>query len=389
MTLQRWTELLQPDHHKDEGFNSLVSPVERGSTVIFKDVASLRNRDWRDRSHFAYGLHGTPTTQRLAHKLAQIENGTHCLLMPSGLAAISLVYLSLLKAGDHLLIPNNIYDPGLHLARTMRDSFNIEFDVYDPSLPDQIPFKSNTKLIWVETPGSVSMEVADLPAIAQAAHDLGVKVVVDSTWAAGLALPVLDLGGDISLQALTKYQSGGSDVFMGSLVMRDESLYDELYLTTLRYGFGVNPDDCHLILRSLPHYALRYQAQDQSARQLARFLQQQPTIAQVLHPALAGSPGHAIWQRDFTGAASLFSVLMQPHYSQAQVDAFVESLQLFRIGYSWGGAHSLVVPYDTKILRPNWQNAGPLLRFYVGLEHVDDLQNDLQQALAVLAGAKF
>lgn len=379
-----WTQFIQPEYDPTKPFNSLVPAIERGSTVIFKDVHSMRHHDFMDPKSYSYGLHGTPTSRLLEEKLAQMEGGQHALLLPSGLADIGLVYLSLLKTGDHLLIPNNIYDPGMQLARSMRQDFQIEFDVYDPLAPDSIAFKPNTKLIWVETPGSVTMEVADMPAIAALAHAHGVTVAADTTWGAGIAMNAFTLGADISVQALTKYQSGGSDVLMGSVITRDAALHARLAQTQWRYGYGVNADDCNLIIRSLPHLKLRYAEQDTQARKLARFLQQQPQIAQVLHPALPDSPGHAIWQRDFHGAASLFSVVFQPHYTNEAIIQFVEALQHFKLGFSWGGVVSLVVPFETKHLRPHWGSAAQLVRFYVGLEDYQDLEHDLVQALALL-----
>jgi cystathionine beta-lyase len=379
-----WTELLQPDIDAQAAFRSLAGSVERGSTTVFPNVQSVRERNWRDTTQYGYGLYGTPTTRRLERKLTLLENGKHCLLLPSGLAAISMLLMALLKAGDRVLMPDNAYEPALDAARLLQEKFGITLALYDPLQPKSIEFTADTRLLWVETPGSVSMEVADLPALADLAHQHGVIVAVDATWAAGVALPIFDLGADISLQALTKYQSGGSDVMMGSLVTRDDELFYRLLATHMRLGFGVSPEDCNLVLRSLPHYKLRYQAQDASARKVATWLQQHPAVATVLHPALPGTPGHAVWQRDFSGAASLFSFILQPGFSQPQTDACIDSLKLFRIGYGWGGSCSLAMPYEMQRLRDNWPHQGQLVRLYVGLEDADDLISDLEQALATL-----
>lgn len=380
-----WTALVQPEINPTAAFRSLASGVERGSTVVFPNVASVRRRDWRDPNQYGYGLYGTPTTRRLERKLTLLEDGRHCLLLPSGLAAISLILLALLKAGERVLMPYNIYEPAADAARFLQERFGIVLAFYDPLRPDMVDFDAETRLLWVETPGSVSMEVADLPALAQHAHAHGVTVAVDATWGAGLALPVFELGADISVQALTKYQSGGSDVMLGSIVTRDDALHHRLLATHMRLGFGVSPEDCNLVLRSLPHYQLRYQAQDASARRIAAWLQQQPAVAAVLHPALPGAPGHDIWQRDFSGAASLFSLVLQPTLSQAQAEHFVDSLRLFRIGFGWGGSCSLAMPYDMQHLRRDWPHRGQLVRLYIGLEETDDLIADLAQALAPLA----
>lgn len=381
-----WTELVQPEINPQSAFRSLASPVERGSTVVFRDMQSVRRRNWRDAEQYAYGLYGTPTTRRLERKLALLEGGEFCILLPSGLAAISLVLLGLLKSGERVLMPHNAYEPASDLTRFFQERFHIELAWYDPMLPEQIAFTANTRLLWAETPGSVSMEVCDLPALSKQAQAHKVPVVVDATWGAALSMSVFDLGGDISIQALTKYQSGGSDVLMGSIVTRDRDLHQRLLNAHMHLGFGVSPEDCNMILRSLPHYKLRYEAQDASARKIAQWLKRQPAIAQVLHPALADAPGHAIWQRDFSGAASLFSVIFRPQHSQTDIDGFIDRLQLFRIGFSWGGSCSLVMAYDMKKSRQHWPHEGQLVRFYVGLEDSDDLIEDLEQAFTTLKG---
>lgn len=381
----RWTGLVQPDAFTQSGaaktaFSSLVGSVDRASTVLFPDVKSMRERDWRNKTQYSYGLLGTPTTRRLESKLASIDGVKHVLLLPSGLASVSLIFLTLLKTGDRVLLPRNAYQPGVELARMLAARFGIEVDFYDPLLPDALPLTANTRLLWVETPGSVTMEVADLRRLAELAHARGVLVAADATWSAGIAQNVFSLGADIAMQALTKYQSGGSDVMMGSVSTGDDALHEQLLKTHMQLGLGVSPEDCQLVLRSLPHYRLRYLAQDISARKLAEWLASQAVIERVLHPALPGCPGHAIWQRDFTAAASLFSVLFKPEIPQANIDRFVEALALFHIGYSWGGAVSLAVPYD---VRDRYPQSGGLVRFYVGLEDIDDLIADVDQALAL------
>lgn len=375
-----WSQLVQPDDISAANFSSLAGAVERASTVTFPNVSSLRNRNWQDKSQYSYGLLGTPTTRRLERKLALIEGGEHCILLPSGLAAISLVLLALLKSGDRVLLPHNAYQPATEVAKFMQTNYGVELAFYDPLDIASVVMTANTKLLWVETPGSVTMEVSDLPALAKLAHENGTVVAIDATWAAGIALDVFALGADISIQALTKYQSGGSDVMMGSIVTRDDAINLQLLETHVRLGIGVSPEDCNIVLRSLPHYQLRYQAQDVAARQVANYLSQHPAVLQLLHPAFAGSPGHEIWQRDFTGAASLFSVVFQPHITQMQIDACLDAMKLFRIGYSWGGAVSLVVPFEMNQLHAHHSYQGHLVRFYVGLEDIDDLIEDINQS---------
>lgn len=381
---QRQTQLLQTEQDEREQFRSLSSAVERASTVIFPDVAALRQRDWRDDDQYAYGLSGTPTSRRLARRIALLEGGDHCLLLPSGLAAISLTMLSLLKSGERLLLPENAYEPAIDFARFLQSQYAVAVDFYDPLDLDSVRFTPATRLLWVETPGSVSMEMADLPALCRLAKTHDALVAVDATWAASIAMRPLELGADISIQALTKYQSGGSDVLLGSIASRDRQLHQRLKLTHMQSGTGVSPEDCNLVLRSLPHYKLRYLAQDAAARKIAGWLQQQAAVAAVLHPALPDSPGHDIWRRDCSAAASLFSIVFRPHIPQPAIDRFVDQLQLFHIGFSWGGSHSLALPFDMRKIRSSWPYAGGLVRLYIGLEDADDLIADLEQALTFL-----
>lgn len=373
------TELAQPNFTQYK-FNSLADNVARASTVVFDSVEKLRNRDWYDKNQYTYGLLGTPTTRRLEQQLAKIDGVDHAILVPSGLSAISCTMLALLKSGDEILLPNNVYGPALEFTKMLQRQFGISYSLYDPLQLESIHFSKNTKLIWVETPGSVTMEVADLPAIAILAHANNVLVGIDATWPAGLALPVFELGADIAIQALTKYQSGGSDVMMGCITTANDAIYRHLFETVMHLGIGVSPEDCRLILRSLPHYALRYHAQDAVARKIALMLVQHPAIEQVLHPAIKSAPGHKIWSRDFSGAASLFSVVFKAHITQAQIDAAVESLKLFHLGFSWGGAVSLVVPFTRNQMHSGYSYKGSLVRFYIGLEDADDLMQDIAQA---------
>jgi cystathionine beta-lyase len=312
------------------------------------------------------------------------------LLAPSGLAAIALVNFGLLNSGDDVLLPDNVYGPNREMSNWLEQSFGISARYYDPLIGARISamIRPNTKLIWTEAPGSVSMEVPDLPAICAAAHQAGVLVALDNTWSAGLALHAFELGVDIIMQALTKYQSGGSDVLMGALITRDKALNDKLALAHMRLGMGVGADDAYLVLRSLPTLKLRFDAHDAGARDVAHWLKGRAEIGKVLHPAFEDCPGHAIWLRDFSGAGGLFSVLFDNRYSEAQTDRFIDALQLFKIGYSWGGANSLVMPYRISAMRQDWQQQGhekgQLVRFYVGLENPLDLIADIAQAFNVL-----
>ena len=380
------TALIHSDYTPPAGFAAFPTAIHHASTVLFKDVAAMRSGDWKDKQSYTYGLHGTPTTFTLEARLAEIEGGQFCLLAPSGLAAIAMVDLALLASGDDVLLPENVYNPNRELGRWLSADFGISARYYDPLIGAGIAglIQPNTKLIWTEAPGSVTMEVPDLPAICKAAHDKGVLVALDNTWSAGLALRGFEHGVDIVMQALTKYQSGGSDVLMGSVVTRERALIDRIALAHMRLGMGVSADDAYLVLRGLPSMKLRFEAHDASARKVAAWLKARPEIARVLHPALADCPGHATWQRDFSGAGGLFSVVFDARYSEQQTDRFVDSLRLFGIGYSWGGANSLVMPYRVQAMRKQWLDAGVLVRLNIGLEETDDLIADLEQALAQL-----
>jgi len=380
------TALIHSDYRAPDGFGALPQAIHHASTVLFDNVAAMRARNWQDKTGYTYGLHGTPTTFTLEARLAEIENGKHCVLAPSGLAAIALVNFAFLKTGDEILIPDNVYSPSRELANWLQQDFGIAVCYYDPMVGAGITdlIHDNTRLIWTEAPGSVSMEVPDLPAICRAAHDKGVLVALDNTWAAGLALPAFELGVDIIMQALTKYQSGGSDVLMGAVITQDKALNSKLESAHMRLGFGIGPDDAYLVLRSLPTMKLRFEAHDAAARKVATWLKARPEIAAVLHPAFEDCPGHAFWQRDFTGAGGLFSVLFDPKYTEAQTDRFVDSLKLFKIGFSWGGLHSLAVPYRMKGMRSTWPHEGQLVRLNIGLEDTDDLIADLERALQQL-----
>lgn len=380
------TTLTHSDYRPPAGFAAYPTAIHHASTVLFKDVASLRAGDWRNKTAYTYGLHGTPTTFTLEARLAAIEGGKHCLLAPSGLAAISMILLALLKAGDDVLLPDNVYNPTRELGRWLERDFGVSARFYDPLVGGAIAdlIRPQTKLIWTEAPGSVSMEVPDLPAISAAARAKGIPVALDNTWAAGLALRGFDVGADIVMQALTKYQSGGSDVLMGAAITRDAALNERLSMAHMRLGMGVGADDTYLVLRGLETMKLRFDAHDAAARKVAGWLKTRPEIAKVLHPAFDDCPGHDVWRRDFTGAGGLFSVVFDARYSGEQVDRFVDALELFGIGYSWGGTHSLAVPYHMQGMRRDWTDAGALVRLNIGLEGPDDLIADLAQALGQL-----
>lgn len=380
------TTLTHSDFQAPAGFVGCQPAIHHASTILFESVAQMRAQDWQSKSGYTYGLHGTPTTFELEARIAEIEGGQHCILAPSGLAAITLVNFACLKTGDDVLLPDNVYYPNRVLGDWLARDFGITVRYYDPMIGADIAdlILPNTRLIWCETPGSVSFEVPDISAICQAAHQRRVWVAVDSTWSAGLAYQPLQHGADMVMQALTKYQSGGSDVLMGAVITRDDALSQKLSIAHMRLGYGVSGDDAYLVLRSLPSLKLRFDAHDRAAREVANWLLQRPEVASVLHPAFPDCPGHEVWQRDFTGAGGIFAVLLDPAYTSRQADAFVDHLQIFKIGFSWGGAHSLCIPYQMQGIRQHWGHQGQLIRFNVGLEDVQDLIADIEQAFSYL-----
>ena len=377
------TQLVHHDYTAPAGFSAFPVAIHHASTVLFDNLKAMRARSWLEKTSYTYGLHGTPTSFTLEARLADIEGGNHCLLAPSGLSAITLIDLALLQSGDDVLIPDNVYHPNRELANWLKTSFGISARFYDPMIGAGIRdlIAPNTRLIWTEAPGSVSMEVPDIPGICMAAHEKGVLVALDNTWSGGIAFPAFAHGVDISMQALTKYQSGGSDVLMGAVITRDAALHAKLQTAHMRLGLGVGMDDVYMVLRNLPTLKLRFDAHDRSARQVAQWLSGRPEISKVLHPAVEDCPGHDLWKRDFSGAGGLFSVLFHPQYTEEQTDYFVESLKLFKIGFSWGGAHSLCIPYRIDKMRDQWRDTGILVRFNIGLEDAEDLIKDIEHAL--------
>ncbi|MBR8254415.1 cystathionine beta-lyase [Burkholderia ambifaria] len=382
------TRIVQPDDVIPDGFRSFVPPVARASTVVFPDLATMRALVWHNDNQWRYGLHATPTSLALAQRLAEIEGGTHALLQPSGLAAIMNVYFGIVKAGDDVLIPQNVYGPNADFGNWLAKDFGITARFYDPLVGAGIAelIQPNTRLIWIEAPGSVTMEVPDVRAITTAAQARGIATAIDNTYSAGLAFKPFEHGVDISVQALTKYQSGGSDVLMGATITANAELHAQLKLARMRCGIGVSVDDCSLVLRSLPSMQVRFDAHSKSALALAQWLKARPEIAAVLHPQLADCPGHASFVRDFTGAGGLFSVVFDERYGSEQIDRFVEALELFAIGWSWGGACSLAMPYDVASMREDWPHRGTLVRFYVGLEDEADLRADIERAMHATLG---
>ncbi|MCY4744673.1 PLP-dependent transferase [Pelomonas sp. UHG3] len=388
------TTLIHHPYRAPEGWDAVPVPVAKASTVLFKNTADLHTPRPRDGLSYRYGLHGTPTSYTLAARLATLEHAEHCLLVPSGLAAVTLPSLAMLRPGDEVLVPDNVYGQNRYLTESWLPQWGVTHRFYDPLTVPEL--RDNTKLVWLEAAGSITLEFPDLLGTLAACRARGVTTALDNTWGAGLAFNGFEpaptthpgLGADIVVQALTKYPSGGADVLMGSVCTRDRALHDRLNHAHEHLGYGLGQNDVEAVLRGLPTLQLRYEAQDRVTRQLAHWMAGRPDVAQVFHPALPGSPGHEHWLAvGGAGAAALFSVVFQPGYSARQVDAFVDALQLFGIGYSWAGPMSLAVPYDMSRSRnlPLPFEGRTLVRFAIGLEDGVDLQADIEQALAVFA----
>lgn len=381
--MPHWTtRLIHSDARAPEGFRSLVTPVFRGSTTVFPAAAELTD-DWRQEAGYSYGLYGTPTTRELAARIAELEGGERTFLTPGGQAAISLVALTFTRAGDHVLIPDSAYGPTRQLADDVLARFGVEAEYYPPLLGAGIEarMRPNTRLVWCESPGSVTMEVQDMPAIAEAAHRHGAVVALDNTYSAGVYFDAFAHGVDVALQALTKYVGGHSDLLLGSVTVRSPEAYERLGVTHDRLGLAVSPDDCSLALRGLQTLGVRLAALERGALRVARWLAGQDAVATVLHPALPSCPGHELWKRDFTGSTSVFSIVFAEGTPRDAVLAFVDALELFQVGYSWGGVHSLAIPWLALKRTHATPYGDRLVRLNVGLEDADDLVADLERAL--------
>lgn len=367
-------------------------PVYRASTVLFATLAALEEsvRKRNEPGHFHYGRFGTPTSRALEEALARLEGGDHALVLPSGIAAIATTLLAHCGSGDHLLMVDSVYGPVRGLCDTLLRRLGVETEFYDPRIGAGIArlMRANTKLVYLESPGSLTFEIQDLPTIAAAAHAGGAVVAFDNTWATPLFHNPLALGADIVIQAATKYIVGHCDAMLGALVMHEEG-YMPLRLTASALGYSVSADDCYLGLRGLRTLAVRLQRHQETGLALARWLQSRPEVSRVIHPALPDHPDHSLWLRDFRGACGLFAVQFNP-YRRAALEAMLNGLGLFAMGFSWGGFESLVLLCDPSSIRTAlaWPAAaGPLLRIHAGLEDPADLIADLEAGFRRLAAA--
>jgi cystathionine beta-lyase len=363
-------------------------PVVHASTVLYPTVDDYLAR----RGRYTYGRRGTPTSEALCSALAEIE-GPQCdgvALLPSGLAAASLALLSVTQAGDHVLVTDNVYEPTRKFCDGVLSRRGVTTGYFDPMIGSGISalMQPNTRAVFVESPGSLSFEVQDVPAIAEAAHAGGAVVLMDNTWASPLYFPALEKGVDLAIQSGSKYIGGHADLMFGA-VAANARCWPQLRDTVFAMGLCVGPDDMYLALRGLRTMAVRLAHHNQAGLKVARWFSERPEVARVLHPALTSCPGHELWKRDFTGACGLFSIVLKPAPPTA-VHAFIDALTLFGIGASWGGFESLVIPFECTRIRTatSWAPGGPTIRFHIGLEDVDDLIADLEQGFAAFAAAR-
>jgi cystathionine beta-lyase len=364
------------------------TPVYRATTILFDTVAELEAAERGEYPGFIYGLHGLPTVTDLQAAMAALEGGYAALAVPSGLAAITLALLGVARAGDHVLVTDAVYGPTRRFCDNQLQRFGIEVSYYDPLAGAAVErqFRSNTRVVFMESPGSLTFEVQDVPAIAEVAHAKGALVMLDNTWATPLGFPAFARGADISLHAGTKYLGGHSDVLVG-LITCTEATFPALHRLWIDMGVAVSSDDAFLALRGLRTLAVRLERHTQSALTIARWLLEQPEVAEVIFPALPGSRGHELWKRDFTGACGLFGVMLKP-VAKARVDALLDGMRLFKMGWSWGGFESLIIPANVERAKRTIRRdaRGPYLRLHVGLESVDDLIADLADGLGRLRG---
>ncbi|CAB3689426.1 MAG: cystathionine beta-lyase [Achromobacter sp.] len=366
-------------------FASLSPSVQRASTVVFDSLDAFVNRKHRQPDGFSYGVTGTPTARLLEDRIAALEGGRHCVITPSGAAALMTVVMGFVRGGDHLLLSAACYGALKTFGEKWLAHMGVDVELYDPSIGAGIEalIRPATRMICIEAPGTVTMEMADVPAIAAAARRHGVLTMMDNTWASPLGFQPLAHGVDFSVEAATKFFGGHSDVLMGSISMNDAGHYAVLRETQSILGQQVSPDDCFLVLRGLETLALRLRAQSDATLRVAEWLQSQPQVERLLYPPLPSDPGHALWRRDFRTNGCLFSMVLAPA-PEAAFNGFFDSLRHFAIGASWGGVHSLAAYYPAGLQagRAFPATDRPIVRLSIGLEDVDTLKDDLRTALA-------
>jgi cystathionine beta-lyase len=367
-----------------DGFGFVNPPLVRGSTVLHRSVGDMRERVRRrargdDAMPVAYGLYGTPTHHAFCDALTALEGGYRSWALPSGLAACTIAILAYVRQGDHVLVPDSVYSPTRRFCRDTLARYGIETTFYPPCIGETIEqlFRANTRVLFMESPGSLTFEVQDVPLLASLARRRGAVSIIDNTWATPLYLQPLALGVDVSVHAATKYIGGHSDLLIGT-VTANEAAWPPLREAIHQYGLSTSPDDCWLALRGLRSMAARLARHRENAERLIAWLRLQPDVARVLYPALPDDPGHALWRRDFRGATGLFGVVLADTVAERQLEAMIDALQLFGRGYSWGGFESLLIPVRPERTAEAPSASGPMFRISAGLEDAEDLIADLR-----------
>ncbi|MFO0069833.1 MAG: cystathionine beta-lyase [Alphaproteobacteria bacterium] len=381
------TQLVNLGRDPKRDLGSVNPPVHRTSTVIFPDFAAFDAYEEGKSDHRGYGRYGTPTSDALEEALVTLEGADHAITTASGLAAITTSMLAFLSAGDHVLVPDSIYSSARHFVRHELPRFGVEVEFYDPTIGAGISklMLPNTRVVYCESPGSLTFEMQDIPAIAKAAHAAGAIVMADNTWATPILQRPFDLGIDLSIHSATKYIAGHSDLVMGAITCK-KAHYPTLKRMHKNLGAAPSSDNCYLALRGLRTMALRLKQHQENALILARWFQQVPEVARVLYPALPEDPGHKLWQRDMTGACGLFAVELKTPMTKTAIAALLDGLKHFGMGFSWGGFESLVIAYQPAKIRSatRWNKDAWFLRFHIGLEDPTDLITDLEAGFARL-----
>ncbi len=397
--MKKDTKIIRSGRHPFAHSGMVNTPIYRSSTILFPSQEAYHDAEngrvyyetdnFTSSPDYSYGTSGTPTSFALRQALADLDGVKHALIYPSGLAAICLTLNALLQSGDHILITDSIYGPTRRFCKQELKRFGVETTYYDPMIGQGIKdlIQPNTKIIFTEAPGSLTFEVQDIPAITKVAKAHEIITLMDNSWATPLFFNPFEHGIDIAIQAGTKYINGHSDVLMGVVTCNDEFLFGKLISTYRHYGACPSPDDCYLAARGLRTLSVRLKQHEQNALALAKWLQSQKQVTKILHPAFEDCAGHDIWKRDFKGSTGLFSIVLDRHYNESEVSAFINGLEYFGIGASWGGYESLLIHITPSYVRSatKWSEPNTVLRLYVGLEDVEDLKADLEKAFKRIA----
>ncbi len=382
------TAVTQVGRDSTANFGVVNPPVYHASTVLFPTLADLERISKEPFDHVYYGRHGTPTSFAFEQAVAELEGGHRSIATNSGLAAITGALMAFVRTGDHVLVPDSAYSPTRKFCDTILKGFGVETTYYDPLIGTKIKgfIQKNTKVVFTEAPGSLTFEVSDIPAIAKAAHAAKAVVMMDNSWATPIYFAPFDHGVDVSIQAGTKYLVGHSDAMIGSVTTNSETLYKRIKASVTMTSGAPSPDDCYLALRGIRTLAVRLDRHQETGLKLAHWLKRRPEVSRILHPAFTDCPGHKLWLRDFTGASGLFSIVLAKHHRKKALAAMLDNMALFKMGYSWGGFESLILPANPETIRTAspWQADGTLLRLHAGLEDPDDLIEDLDCGFARL-----